>query len=196
MESIGFTLDPHAIVRFPSLTLTKSKEPSSICILRTSSCASITNTPGFYTPLPPQNLTDAVSTKATPDMGIGLFVKRNFKVSDVILSERPLLVFPVGLPSVNTLPDDEVKKYHDSLFGKTLQQALGAMTKEDADAFMSLSNCYPDLPQAHGIASTNAFGMDIDEENLKTQLGYSAIGKLASRVNHRCVVWALPSSNS
>ncbi len=194
VESIpGLTLE-HAVVRIPSLTLTKSKEPFSACILRTSTCSSITNTPGFYTPLPPHNPTDVVSTKNTPDMGVGLFAKCNFKVNEVILSERPLLVFPPGLPFSGPLHKEEAKKYHDLLFEKTLQQALRAMTKEDVDAFMSLSTCQPmaNLSQAHGIAGTNAFDTDIDEKFLwRGQSGYSAIGRLASRINHRCVVCCL-----
>jgi len=64
---------PHAVVRIPSLTLTKSKEPSTICIIRTSSCSMITNTLGFYTPLTQQNPADVVYTQNTPNMGIGLF---------------------------------------------------------------------------------------------------------------------------
>ena len=40
------------------------------------------------------------------------------------------------------------------------------MTK-DVDASMSLSNCLPNLPQLHGIASTNAFATDVEEGNLQ-----------------------------
>jgi len=193
VESVsGLTLEPHAIVRIPSLTLTKSKGPSSTCILRTSTFSSITNTPGFYRALPPQNPADVVSTKSTPDMGVGLFAKRNFKVNEVILSERPLLIFPSALPSPTTLRGEEAIKYHYSLFEKTLQQALGTMTKEDVDTFMSLSNCNPNFAQAQGIANTNAFDTEIDEANrLMGEFGYSAIGKFTSRVNHRCVIWCL-----
>jgi len=190
VESIPGLTREHAVVRIPSLALTKSKEPFSVCILRTSSCRSIANTPGFYTPLPPHKSTDAVSTKVTPDMGVGLFAKCDFKVNEVILSERPLLVFPPGLPFSGLVHKESAKKHHDSLFEKTLQQALRAMTKEDVDAFMSLSTCQPmaNLTQAHGIAGTNAFDTDIDENSLwKGQSGYSAIGKLASRINHRWV---------
>jgi len=76
----------------------------------------------------------------------------------------------------------------NSLLEEALQQGLRAMTKEDVDAFMSLSSCHPNLPQVHGIARTNAFATDIEEENLlEGKFGYSAVGRLASRINHRYV---------
>jgi len=66
-----------------------------------------------------------------------------------------------------------------------MQQGLRAMTKEDVDAFMSLSNCHPNVPQVQGILNTNAFRMAIEEENLlEGKLRYSAVGRLASRINH------------
>jgi len=183
---------PHAVVRIPSVTLTKSKEPSAICIIRTSSCSTITNTSGFYTPPPPQNPTDVVFTQNTPNMGVGLFTKRSFKVNEMIFSERPLLVFPPGFPYLSALPREEALKYGDTLFEEALQRGLRAMTKEDVDAFMSLSSCHPNLPRVHGTASTNAFATDIEEENLLDgKFRYSTVGRLASRINHRYVVWSL-----
>ena len=119
-------------------------------------------------------------------MGVGLFTKRSFKVNEMIFSERPLLVFPPGLPFLSSLPREEALEYGHSLFSKTLEQGLRAMTKEDLDAFTSLSNCHPNLPQARGITSTNSFATDIEEENLSEgKIRYSAVGRLASRVNHR-----------
>ena len=51
-------------------------------------------------------------------------------------------------------------------YSRRLCKALRAMTK-DVDAFMSLFNCLPNLPQLHGIASINAFATDIEEGNLQ-----------------------------
>jgi len=104
MEGIpALTQDPHAVVRIPSLALTKSKELFTTCIICVSSCDTIMNTPGFYTPLPPQNLTNVVSTQNMPIMGVGLFAKCSFKVNEMIFLERPLLVFPPGLPFLSPL---------------------------------------------------------------------------------------------
>ena len=46
----------------------------------------------------------------------------------------------------------------DLEFEKTLQQALGIMTKKDIGAYVHLSNCIPNCPQFYGIARTNSFG--------------------------------------
>jgi len=179
---------PHAVVRIPSLTLTKSKELSTICLLRMPLCSTITNTPGFYTPPPPQNLTDVVFTKNTQKMGVGLFGKRSFKVKEMIFSEKPLLVFPRGLPLFSPSGAKETTE-RDNCFEEVLKLVLGGMTKEDADAFKSLSNCHQDTPLLYGISSTNAFTTSIEERNLEEgKFGYGAIGKLASRINHRYVV--------
>jgi len=77
--------------------------------------------------------------------------------NQIFFSERPLLVFPKGLPSY-CLSEEETISSSDSIFEKTLQGALNAMTKEDVDAYMSLHNCIPNSPPAYGIARTNAFG--------------------------------------
>ena len=71
-------------------------------------------------------------------------------------------------------------------FEKILQQTLSTMTKEDVDAYMGLSNCLPKSPQLYGIAATNSFrASSIEEENIEEgKLGYSAVGRLASRINH------------
>jgi len=151
------------------------------------------NTPGFYTPLPPLNPTNFVFTKNTPNMGVGLFAKCNVKVREVVFSERPLLVFPRGLcfHRIPGLSKEEAIKKNESMFEEKLQQALSVMTKEEVNAFMSLSNCRPKSPQLYGIAMTNAFGTgtDIEEENLEEgKFEYAAVGRLASRINHRYVV--------
>jgi len=55
---------------------------------------------------------------------------------------------------------------------------------------MSLSNCLPTSPRLYGIARTIASGTDIEDVN--PELGmceYAAIGKLASRINHKYVAF-------
>jgi len=151
------------------------------------------NTPGFYTRLPLLNIIDVVFTKNTPNMGVGLFAKRNFKVNEIVFYERPLLILPMGMTISfpESLSEEEAIKLHDAKFEETLQQTLNSMPKEDADAFMSLSNCHPNGPQLFGIVRTNAFGTgtDIEETNfLEGNAPYAVIGKIASRINHRCVV--------
>lgn len=195
-------VEPYAAVRFPSVRLTQLKEPSSTCIFRPSTCRKVMNTPGFYTPLPPLNPANVVFTKNTPNMGVGLFAKRDIKAHQMVFAERPLLIIPMGvrIPFSEGLSEAEAIKMHDAKFENTLQQTLNmAMPKEDVDAFMSLSNCLPNSPQLYGIARTNAFDTGTDIEEVNPQEGnapYGVIGKLASRINHRCVVWSLFWSDS
>lgn len=189
-------LEAFSVVRIPSVELTKSKEQSSVCILRRSAHTTITNTPGFYTPLaPPLASTDVVFTKMTPNMGIGLFAKRSVKIGQVVFSERPLLVFPRGLPIYGPSREEAIK-IQELTFEKELRRALDVMTKEEVDAYLGLSNCLPQSPQLYGIARTNAFSTDIEEQNLEEGMcEYAAVGNLASRINHRYVILSLKFSN-
>ena len=132
-------------------------------------------------------------------MGVGLFAKCNVKVREVVFSERPLLVFPRGLPfyRIPGLSKEETINKSEAMFEEKLQQAMSAMTKEDFIAFMSLSNSRPKSLQLYGIAMTNAFGTgtDIEEENIEEgKFEYCAVGRLASRINHRYVASSLFSS--
>ena len=194
-ENSDILVEPYAAVRIPSLAMTKSKEPSSMCILRASTCSTITNTPGFYTPIPSLDPTKVVFTKEIPDMGVGLFAKCAVKAQHVVFSERPLLIFPKIL-SCNRqgLSDEEAIEKHQLTFEKQLEQVLHAMTKEDSDAYKSLSNCLPKCPRLYGIARTNAFGTgsDIEEDNFEEgKVEHAAVGRLASRINHSYVAWSL-----
>lgn len=128
-------------------------------------------------------------------MGLGLFSKRSVNVNEVIFSERPLLIFPQGLPLQvdGHLSEEELFKRYESLFEDTLQKALRVMTKEDVDEYMGLANCLPNSAPIHGIARTNAFdvGDGIEEENLQEgKVPYGVVGRLASRINHEYVVWS------
>lgn len=126
-------------------------------------------------------------------MGIGLFSRRSVNVNQVIFSERPLLVFPQGLPIKfdGILSEEEAVKQYDLVFDDALRKALKIMTKEDVDTYMSLANCLPNSPPLPGIARTNAFGTggDIEEENLQEgKVSYSVVGRLTSRINHEYVI--------
>jgi len=184
--------EPYAVIHFPSLELTQSKEPSSICIFRPSTCDKITKTPGFYTPPPRLNPTDVVFTKNMPNMGVGLFSKRSVECRQVLFSERPLLIYPLRFRMAisDGLSEEEVTKMGDMKFEKILQLALSEMTKEDVNAYMSLSNCHPESPPLYGIARTNVFGTgtDIEDSEAEGKAPYGVIGTLASRINHRYVV--------
>ena len=118
-------------------------------------------------------------------MGVGLFTKRSSKVNEVIFSERPLLVSPPGLTFLSPLQRGSAQV---SWFVIQGDYATGLRAMTNIDAFMSLSNCHPNVPQVQGIASTNAFRTAIEEESLlEGKFRYSAVGRLASRINQRYV---------
>jgi hypothetical protein len=152
----------------------------------------IENTPGFYSPLPPLNPTDVVSAKNTPDMGVGLFATCGFQFSQVIFSERPLLVFPRSLSFItdgNDFSDEAVTIQCDAAFERTLLDSLTGMPKEDVDTLVGLSNSLPHKPPLYGTALTNAIDTENEEENVKEgKVAYRVVGRLASRINHRYVV--------
>jgi hypothetical protein len=120
-------------------------------------------------------------------MGFGLFAKHASKRSQVVFSERALLVCPAAFNCYGDglTQDGTTNKSHLG-WENVLRDALGVMTPEDADAFRSLSNCHPNSPELLGITWTNSFAMTpIEEEDLKTgKIRYIAVGKLASRINH------------
>jgi len=75
-------LTSHMVHRIPSLSVTQSKEPSSICMLWTSTLEKIVNTPGYPSPLPKTRLPDLFTIKS--NMGLGVFAKRDIKASACI----------------------------------------------------------------------------------------------------------------
>ena len=121
-------------------------------------------------------------------MGVGLFAVCNFKVAQVVFSERPLLVYPRGLnfSGLQGLCEEEAIKKYELKFEAELQRVFGIMQKENVDSYMGLYNCHPKSPQLYGITFTNAFGTDIEEENINEGKSmYGAVGRLVSRINHR-----------
>jgi len=171
------------LCQIPSLSHTNSKEPSSACLIRDMTSVVVFNTQGYYTPLP-ANPSDGVFTKTTPDMGIGLFAKRATRLSQMVFTERPLLVCPKEF-NCSRVEDGVINESHLA-WENLLRKALGSMTPEDADAFQSLHNCHPESPELLGITWTNAFAITpIEEEDQRTgKASYTAVGKLGSMINH------------
>jgi len=130
-----------------------------------------------YTPPPRLNPTDVVFTKNMPNMGVGLFSKHTVECRQVLFSERPLLIYPLRFRMAisDGLSEEEVTKMGDMKFEKILQLALSEMTKEDVNAYMSLSNCHPESPPLYGIARTNVFGTGTDIEEAEGKAPYGVI---------------------
>ncbi|KAI0628306.1 hypothetical protein C8Q77DRAFT_1068344 [Trametes polyzona] len=109
---------------------------------------------------------------AGPD-GVGMFAGSNIPMGHLLISERPLLVFPELLPY-----------RHGAFPYAELEEALGHMSSDNRDAFFNLSNCRPSDPcQAKGIIDTNALPLGTLPGG-KHQ--YAAVCKEISRINHSC----------
>jgi hypothetical protein len=112
-----------------------------------------------------------------PGAGNGLFAQADFKVGDLILTERPLLLIPAELPFVklkgNPHPD------------KMLEQMINTMDIFTRALFMKLHNCKgSDRPKIRGIMDTNGLGLGAMPGHDAQYLG---VFDQMSRINHRSV---------
>lgn len=182
-------LIPNLIHRIPSPAATQGREPSSFCILWSSSLEKIATTPGFPGTLPKPRLPNLFVTKSAPNMGLGLFAKHDIKVSELVLAERPLLVVPPVIPFVaepeqHSMSEAEMHRACSEQYERCLEQLLGAMRIEDASAFRNLENRHGrDGFNLFGIILTNGYPIKFDE--VDEILTYHAIGNKGSRINHR-----------
>ena len=184
-------LIPNLLHRIPSLAMTQAyKEPYSICLLWSSTLQGITKTAGYPRTLPKTRLPTLVTIKSAPNMGLGLFANHDIKVSELVLAERPLLVVPPTIPIVTDSPEQlsssaaELRRsgieHHETI----LEQFLGLMRKEEADAFKNLENHHGENgSKLFGIVLTNGYSMKFDET--VDILTYHAVGNKGSRINHK-----------
>ncbi|KAJ7169067.1 hypothetical protein C8R43DRAFT_1231727 [Mycena crocata] len=118
-------------------------EPVSECLFFSGSKEVLTSMPSLPQSLVhPEKITFRVDT--APGKGKGLFSACALKAGDLILTERPLLVCPRGLPSYR----DEsctMERFMEDSFNR-LEHVYGAsvqrMRPENKAAFMDLANCF------------------------------------------------------
>ncbi|KAK7062501.1 hypothetical protein R3P38DRAFT_2679051, partial [Favolaschia claudopus] len=117
--------------------------------------------------------------RRTARMGSGMFAKCKLKPGDLVLAERPVLVYP------NHFLGD-----HNAAF----ETALEYMTAEDRIAYRKLASSAPIVAPGAGdlvrIATTNCFQMPPDipgGSNDRYSIGdYRAMYLVTSRINHSC----------
>jgi len=99
------------------------------------------------------------------DKGLGVFALQVFRRGDLIVAEAPLF---------------EIREQDDT---QSLAAAVGKLSSEEVQKFVSLKNSYPDeglydnLNAYLGIFSTNAYQMDSDRSGIYLKI---------SRFNHSC----------
>ncbi|KAH9474895.1 hypothetical protein JR316_0013363 [Psilocybe cubensis] len=112
-------------------------------------------------------------------MGLGVFATRDIDAGALIFAERPLLVIPVNSGRLAT---------SDSNIENTLAIAVGRMRAGSRDAFMQLANCHNDEGPLLGIVRTNGWIVrELSDEGEGTDKAYTAICKIAARINHSCM---------
>ncbi|KAG6830778.1 hypothetical protein H0H87_007122 [Tephrocybe sp. NHM501043] len=150
----------------------------------------ILDAPGFPAPLPQPPLRYHIGPSAH---GLGMFATEDIKFNDLILAERPLMVYPVTMPlyylepqTAELGPAQERQKVLDA-FEMNLSKCVERMTPEAQAAFFALTNSRT-KDGSHpitGIAQTNAFMIQTrlpgDEQDC-----LSGVFATTSRVNHSC----------
>ena len=111
-----------------------------------------------------------------------MYATRAIAAGELIVTERPLLVAP-GIYKSPRQRDD------------TIAAALERMSEDDRAAYTALSNpCDAAVPPLFAIWKTNNYDQTHDlrpvspEMAADTQRPMTIVGKLTSRINHRCAL--------
>lgn len=155
----------------------------------------VLQTPGHPKPIPKTRRVKFV-IKPTATMGMGMFATRDIPYGELILSERPLLVFPRSLNLGYKAPAHySLEQFHKVVLMETekkLELMLARMKEEDRNAYIDLSNSHKEDGSGPlvGIMRTNGFGIGGLADGpqgapITVSNGYLAVCKLASRINHR-----------
>ncbi|KAF8815516.1 SET domain-containing protein, partial [Phlegmacium glaucopus] len=134
------------------------------------------------------------TVKETPNMGLGLFATADIGPDELLFSERPLIVYPMAMPSTLS----ESNQYLQLDFMKislheqeqNLECAVSRMSDDDQKAYRNLWNNHTEDGSGPllGIARTNGYVIDLHDGLVETTTNsYCAVGKLASRINHSCL---------
>ena len=136
--------------------------------------------------------------------GLGVFALRNIKRGELLLAERPLVVCPMGFAAdtrgwwakmvtliLNGRQADlseQFKRIQAYEREMEMQKMFSKMTPENQRAYLSLANSHKEdgTGPVSGILRTNGFEIGLPASEKSDMTRYIAIGKVASRLNHRC----------
>ncbi|KAI0773040.1 hypothetical protein BD413DRAFT_473253 [Trametes elegans] len=132
----------------------------------------------YLWPRPDQRVDGTVPYRVsdTTSCGLGVFATSDILQGELILRERPLIVYPQLLPYHSAGPPHE--RYPE------LEGALRQMSRSNQEAFHSLANCHPSEPySAKAIIDTNALYLG---PLPSSTYPYGAVCNNISRINHSC----------
>ncbi|RPD53882.1 SET domain-containing protein [Lentinus tigrinus ALCF2SS1-7] len=108
--------------------------------------------------------------------GFGVFASTPIERGDLIMRERPLLVYPQLVPFHRNLPPEHA--YPE------LEEALSRLPTHRRESFFRLVNSHPEEPsRVKGIIDTNALHIGLLPGSTQQ---YAAVCKDTSRINHSC----------
>ncbi|KAF9532763.1 hypothetical protein CPB83DRAFT_880434 [Crepidotus variabilis] len=154
--------------------------------------AKVVRAPGYPARIPKPRLVNMAIVKEVPDMGFGLFTSCDIMRGELIFAERPLLVSPRGFPTLDVpgYTQEQQRQLSMLQFEAHLKIALGRMSASKQKAFMALANNHTEDGSGPilGIIRTNGYMIDLGDDDDPDSVfnHYSAMGELASRINHSC----------
>ncbi|KAJ6491765.1 hypothetical protein C8R47DRAFT_1121704 [Mycena vitilis] len=184
------TIHGMVFTTLPQITDPTSDEPVTECLFFPGSKEVFTGIPGFPHPMV-QPAAPAFKLDKVPGKGMGLFATRALPAGELILSERPLFLSPVGF-EVLARPNFNFAQYTQRLLmesEKSVAMSVDRMRPESKAAFMALANSHLEDGSGPclGIVRTNGLGVSGLRPGVKgLRSKYGAIPQYISRLNHSC----------
>ncbi|KAJ7141135.1 hypothetical protein C8R44DRAFT_866782 [Mycena epipterygia] len=173
------------------MRLPSTEEPSAIVIAEPIIARIIRAQPNFPLPLK-QNEEPTYEIRSADNMGLGMFALRDLKAGDLLLSERPALVYPNGFRA-SAVASESSELEDAQQLEAVFEVALEHMPVNVRVMYRKLANAKApgsaggDLV---GIASTNSFKLGLHSPgglNVRWSVGdYRAVYLDVSRINHSC----------
>ncbi|THU86387.1 SET domain-containing protein [Dendrothele bispora CBS 962.96] len=185
----------------PGTTLEDVPDNWSVCYISGRAKRAILSVPGFPEALPRPDSSRPKQYKIieTPGKGMGMFATCDIEWGELILTERPLLVFPASNRHMSSLAYpkdftiDQIQQAQLNQLEKVMETLVNQMPKENQEAYKRLANCHQEDGSGplHGIARTNGFSIgDYYEPKIpgfpEAATRYSGTFKDISRINHSC----------
>jgi hypothetical protein len=178
----------------PARYIGKPDDPDghSEWMVRAPTKRKVLTAPGYPKPTPKPRMNLCI-VKETPNMGLGLFATADISPDELVVSERPLFVYPKGLAlsdkwDQNKYSQNDLMKIAMHEQERKLEYAVSRMNDDDQKAFKSLVNNHTEDGSGPllGICRTNGYGINLHDGLVKSNTNsYGAFGKLGSRINHR-----------
>ncbi|KAG2006885.1 hypothetical protein CC2G_014623 [Coprinopsis cinerea AmutBmut pab1-1] len=160
-----------------------------------------TSKPDFPKPVP--NIPPKIAVKKTRDMGFGIFATHDIQAHEIVLAERPFMIYPASLNYVAPIralayvhmDDDEIERLRLLHSEPVFRKAFQAMTECEREEFLMLPGLGGDGTEGAGseplLANATTIGLPVDfacdETYYQFEDGYKGIPRIGSRFNHSCV---------